>query len=616
VSQLVGVNPTAGLSPARGWREISQYRWRDFQPRTRTAVQLATLLGAIVVAYWYSLSTLFQTAEMQTPLAYISLVPFIALGLAALGSRPDRVEPSIHDRQLDYIVGVPLIATAVTTNMLLPGKLSAMFWVWRIDLLSLPVFVAGVVALLFGVRVLWRQKLAIGYLVLAWPWPYSTVLLRVLDVSTSATVDGLHLILRAMPVARPVASGDGSLFEVVHHGSSFPISIVSACSGINGIVGFLLVGVAFVGIVRGPWVRKLLWLVMGMLFLWIVNLGRLVFIFWAGRMWGEHIAINILHPFVGMVTFSIGVAILTLAIRPMGMAIGRLGPRDHTDVEDRSPDVPRSRGVPAVPKIFVAIALVAAVTMVLSVADFGLRSYNLVATASGEPKLLAFRSAPAAPRGWRFRVTDEFNWAKPLFGDDSTWIRYTFVNAGGGDLHSSYGVTADIIDTSDLQTFSAYGVEACYQFHGFALQDVAQADIGGGITGQTLSFTGPSHQSWSVVYWIVPVKVAQSIRYERFVLYLLNVPGGTGVQISRSIHLKNVAGSLGGTGSSAVLIQNRAFLVDFAHELIVHQALRTAIPNDHLAIGTPSDAPTVTATKRSALVAVSAGIGPSRSQTG
>jgi hypothetical protein len=319
-----------------------------------------------------------------------------------------------------------------------------------------------------------------------------------------------------------------------------------------------------------------------------------------------------------MVTFSIGVAILTLAIRPMGMTIGRLEPRDRTDVDEQSFDAPRSGGVPAVPKIFVAIALVAAVTLVLSVADFGLRSYNLVATASGEPKLLAFRSAPAAPEGWRFRVTDEFSWAKPLFGDDSTWIRYTFVNTGGGDLHSPYGVTADIIDTSDLQTFSAYGVEACYQFHGFALQDVAQADIGGGITGQTLSFTGPNDQSWSVVYWIVPVKAGQGIRYERFVLYLLNVPGGTGVQISRNIHLKNVAGSLQGTESSAVLIENRAFLVDFAHELIVHQALRTALPNDHLAVGPPAHAPSVTPTKPSALAAAprDAAAGPLHSQTG
>ena len=63
-----------------------------------------------------------------------------------------------------------------------------MFWVWRIDLLTLPVFVAGAVAIIFGVRVLWRQKLAVGYLFLGWPYPYSSVLLRVLDAFTTATL--------------------------------------------------------------------------------------------------------------------------------------------------------------------------------------------------------------------------------------------------------------------------------------------------------------------------------------------------------------------------------------------------------------------------------------------
>lgn len=570
----------------RDQRDRWRLRWSEAQPRTRTAVQLTVMFGAIVVAYGYSLLTLVQNAEMQTPLAYISLVPAISLALAAAYARPDRTEPAIHDRQLDYIVGVPLIATAMAMNMLLPNKLSAMFWVWRIDLLSLPVFVAGLVAVLFGVRVLWRQKFAIGYLLLAWPWPYSTVLLRVLDASTNTTLAGLRVVLRVVPVAKPVLSGDGSLFAVVHNGRSFPISVVSACSGINGIVGFLLIGVAFVGVVRGPWTRKVAWLAIGMVFLWLLNLGRLVLIFWAGKMWGESIAVNILHPFVGLVTFTLGVVIMSLVIRPMGMTIGRTGPRGGAGATiESATDTARRRAGPAVPKVFAAIVVVAAATLALGAADFGLRSYNLVANAAGEPKLLAFRASPTAPQGWRYRISNQYDWAKPLFGDDSTWLRYVFIpGGGGGDLRSTYGVTADIIDTSDLQTFSAYGVEDCYQFHGYSLRDVAQVDIGGGITGQTLSFSGVGSLSWSVVYWIAPVKAGQSIRYERFVLYLLNAPGGAHVHVPKDVRITNLAGSLGNTGADAVLVQNRAFLVAFAHELVVNQSLRASVGSNHLAM--------------------------------
>jgi hypothetical protein len=281
----------------------------------------------------------------------------------------------------------------------------------------------------------------------------------------------------------------------------------------------------------------------------------------------------------------------------MGMMIGRSGSADGgepgTDVTAR----PLGRGVPAVPKVFSAVALVAVATLVLGVADFGLRSYNLVANAAGEPKLLAFQASPTAPDGWRYRISNQYDWAKPLFGDDSTWLRYVFVpSGGGGDLRSTYGVTADIIDTSDLETFSAYGVEDCYQFHGYALRDVAQVDIGGGITGQSLSFSGAGQQSWSVVYWIAPVKAGQGVRYERYVLYLLNAPGGAGIHVPRDVHITNLAGSLAKTGPDVVLAQNRAFLVAFAHELVVDQALKASIAKGHLAMRRNTPPPRLVAT--------------------
>jgi hypothetical protein len=337
-------------------------------------------------------------------------------------------------------------------------------------------------------------------------------------------------------------------------------------------------------------------------FLWLINLSRLIFIFWAGKMWGENVAINILHPFVGLVTFSIGVAVMVMAIRPMGLTIGRLESARADDTSAPAEKWPHVHRAPAVPKLLVAVSLVAVATLVLGVADFGLRSYNLVANAAGEPKLLAFEAAPASPQGWRYRITNQYDWAKPLFGDDSTWLRYTFFPFGkGGDLHSQYGITADVVDSSDLQTFSAYGVEACYQFHGFSLQDVAQVDVGGGITGQSLSFSGVGQQSWSVVYWIVPVKAGQGIRYERFVLYLLNAPGGAGVQVPRDVHITNLAGSLATSGPDAVLLRNRAFLVAFAHELVVNQSVKAAL-NDRLASSGRSPAAPAAAALRSELV--------------
>jgi len=586
---VVGVSRAelgVGSGPRDSARRRLLRRWDESAPRTRTTVKVAALLGATVCAYSYSLTTLLQTATMQTPLAYISLVPLIALGLAAMQVQPGRSERAIHDRQLDYIIGIPLVGLAIAINIMLPAKFSAMFWVWRIDLFSLPFFVAGAVAILFGIRAVWRQKLAIAYLFLAWPWPYTTILLRVLNASTDITLAGLRLVLRVVHVATPVPSAGTSVFQVVHDGRAFPVSVVSACSGINGIVGFLLVGVAFGAIVRGPLGKKALWLTAGMVLLWVINLARLTFIFWAGREWGERMAINVLHPFVGLVTFSLGVLLMLLAMGRFGLRIRVPGPGPGApDLWGTALPV---RPAPAVPRAFAAMAIVCCAAVVLAFADNALRSYNLVANAAGEPKLLAFGASPTAPGGWDTRATEIISWAKPLFGDDSTWIRYTFYpGQGGGDLPSDDGITADVVDTSDEQAMATYSVEACYQFHGWSLQDVAQVSVGGGITGQTLSFTAPGDQSWSVLYWIVPVQAGQQTHYERFVLYLINASGGTRVRVPRGVRITNLSGSIAGTGPGAVLAQNRAFLVAFAHELIVKQAQEAARTGAHLASGSP-----------------------------
>ncbi len=68
-------------------------------------------------------------------------------------------------------------------------------------------------------------------------------------------------------------------------------------------------------------------------------------------------------------------------------------------------------------------------------------------------------------------------------------------------------VVADVINTPDLSSFSAFGVENCYTFHGYALADVTQVSLAGGITGQAMSYTSQQFGSWSIVYWIVPVKM-------------------------------------------------------------------------------------------------------------
>ena len=484
---------------------------------TRTRAKIGALVVVTVVAYHYSLASLVQTIGLDTPLAYLGFVPLLAGGLAWLNRYPRVAEPAIFDRQLDYIIGLPLVAIAVLAQVVLPGRIGVMFWVNRLDLLFLPVFVAGATVLLFGVRVAWRQKVALAYLFLGWPWLYTSLLLGTLGGFTSLTVSGLSATLRVLHAATPVAGNPG-LFNVVHHGHGILISVVTACSGVDGMVGFLLIGAALAAIVSGSLLRKTLWLATGLVVLWLLNLARLLLIFWVARVAGQHLALDVLHPVAGIAMFCLGVGIMSAMLQPFGLARSAVIRERNTPVSS------------ATPRVFAVGAVLVVAALILAVSDGELRAFNPVASATGEPRLASFLADPAHPVGWTPTFETEYLMNKPLFGQDSRWFRYLYSMTAPGltSLHSTLPVTADVIDAGTLSGFSAYGVTACYSFHGYTLRDVEAVDLGDGISGQALSYSGgtaTSPQDWSIVYWIWPVETGTGTRYERVILYLQNTDG-------------------------------------------------------------------------------------------
>lgn len=558
---------TVALEGDRGQRLSWWDRWRQSPPQYKTAARVVALLGLVAAAYHYSLTSLAQSLSLDTPLAYVGLTPVIALGIAGLRARHAQFDPAIHDRQLDYIVGLPLMTAALAVNLALPERLSTMFWVWRIDLFTLPFFVAGAVAVLFGVRTMWRQRLAVTFLFFAWPLPYQVLLLRLMPAFTGATLAGVKTLLGVFPLGRSLPSADGSLFQVLSD-KPFQISVASACAGVNGMVGFLLVGVAFGAVVRGPRLRKVLWLTGGLTLLWAVNLARILFIFWVGSRWGEKVAIDVFHPYIGLVTFNLGVLAMVAALKPFRLSIAGV------TKGARRPSGPARRL--AVPRIGIPVLVVLALAGTLAVTNSRLASYDLVANAVGTPRLASFSDNPATPQGWGAAQTDRYDWAKPYFGETSTWLRYSMSAGSSAPLGLAAGlpVTADVISTPNLRSFSAYGVEACYRFHGYRLRDVASVGLGGGIQGQTLSYyNAKSKQDWTVAYWIWPVLDGEATRYERVTLTVQDTGDATFADTPHASGVQSLRGGLTGTDPAARRLADvRSFLVEFARAIVRNQA--------------------------------------------
>jgi len=507
----------AGFS-APWWRRFA----RGHEPG-RLLLRAVVVTALVVVAYQYSLSTLLSSLSQETPLAYLGLVPLISLlliaGLLYLPGRPQR---DIHDRYLDYLVGVPLLAVAVLIVTVGPAFMSTFFWLWRFDMISLPLFVAGAIALAFGSRMLWRLRFPVAFLLLAWPPIYTLFLNGWLDQFTNITLAALHALLRVVPLALPLAYGDGSLFQITHGSGAFVLSVASACAGVNSVLGFLLVGIAAAALVRGPRHLKLLWLVLGMVLIWLLDLIRILLIFAAGGLWGEGFAMNVLHPVAGLVVFSLGVLAMILALPRFHLTI--LGPPSRVPAVVAAGAVappPRPTPRPAVRRAGIPLVILAAAGAAVAVAEAGMGQFQLLAQDLGPPRVEAFTVASSRIPGWSVTTVGAYTFGKLEFGSTSTWYRYLYLP--GTRLTSATSeqdtpVTLDVISTSDLSSFSAYTVEDCYHFHDYPVAAESTANLGGGVVGHTVVYEVQGIESWTAVYWEWPVQTSHGLWYQRIVL--------------------------------------------------------------------------------------------------
>jgi len=549
----------------------------------RVARPLA-LVALVVIAYHYSLRTLLDGIELDTPLAYVALVPVVALLMAlAKGYGPYAID--IHDRQVDYIIGVPLVAAAVGANLVFPTRVSSMFWVWRIDLLTLPFFVAGAVALIFGTRTLWRVRGAILFLFLAWPLPYVFAIDRGLGNFTNVTLSVLKASVRAIPIASAVPGGDGSLFTIPHASGSVVLSVASACSGANGLVGFFLVAVGAQSVIKGPRKRRALWLGVGAGLVWLSNLLRIFLIFLAARFLGQDVALNWIHPFLGLALFCGAILAMVLALPRFGLRFARPGGGSPDGGGPPHPERPRA------PK-YRPRARVALVTLLLIAAGLGVLNRNLqdaqaVASSLGAARLSSFGIGQGTPTGWERTYIEGFDWARRYFGQDSAWLRYIYLQKPkkSGVLVSPQPVIADIITTTRLSALSFYGIEACYSFHGFRVSHSKSVDLGDGVVGGILTWVSRDGVSRTTLYWQWPIRRNHKTVYERVTLIMNDPVAGSRVsspavpsELSREFQVR-IADAIQGRGGSGgpkltpIQVAARKFLVAFARDMVAQRAV-------------------------------------------
>jgi exosortase/archaeosortase family protein len=507
------------------------------------AGRVVLLIAIVVGAYWLSLGTLWRDLSGQTPLAFIGLSPILALGLLVAGLL--RRTPLPPPGRADIAVGLPLIAAAGAIVFFAPFATSLYFWVARLDLLSLPLFVAGALILLFGWRVIFISRGALVVLLLAWPLPYLVLIENSSDFLTAVTTNAVRAVTSVIPIATEVP-GSQAVFTIAYAPEPFVVQIATACAGLNSTVAFLLVGGAFTLLLVGPVRAKLVWLAAGLVIVFAFNVVRVLALLAVGATFGESAALDLFHPVAGLVALIIALVLMLAVVRRFDLAVpdlrvapglvatgasGRSGPPPVDG--DRTPSArPMRRGLAFRSAILVVIAVL-----------FGTANGTFAAYESGPNSVTArpltpgsarpgdgqtaagprpVAPGPASPSSIGDRVVageSEITIGRPYFGADSRWVRYRLGEDMTTARDAEYPMWLDNIRVSDRKRLIDFGVEDCYRFHGQSIDASEAVALGGGVVGRVVvTEFAKGGSTWVVLWWEWPVQLGEQTLHERIVL--------------------------------------------------------------------------------------------------
>ena len=481
-------------------------------------VRLGLLLAALAVAYHYSLGSLLSAWRYQTPLAYLGLVPVLGAALFVAAALRHRHLPSVGLSRKDVYVAAVCGLLALLVVAVAPALLGNYFWPMRLDLLTLPLAAAACTALVFGTRSLVAFVFPLAFLALAWPLPYTILLEKALAAMTNATAAAGAGVTGLLGLAHAAPGVGSSLLVVSHAGEQFTLSVASACSGLNSAVGFLLVGGASLYLIEGKVRRRLLWFAVGFVVVWLFNLLRVVALVAAARAFGRDVAIDLLHPVAGILALNLAFLLMVLALRPLGLRLRPLRKPARSDTPlawkateeelARTPSRLRRRLVPLVAAVAVFAAANGQLTTLVHAYDN-----------SGTPTVASFGDSQLVSRGWSAEKLLTIDWAKPFFGDDSSWIRYRLrPEAASIGATDRFTIWVDSIVTPDLNALLAYPVRRCYDFHEFEIYVDQHVTLGSGVAAQLLAYRDRAGTVWHALTWQWPVRRDGRTVHERIVM--------------------------------------------------------------------------------------------------
>ncbi len=279
----------------------------------RHILAASLFLLIIAVVYWRDLEILANEALYTEALSHVLLMPLF-VGVLLYWKRDafkasvalDSLRKKSGSMFFDEFVGLSLCLIA----FLVYWYGSYTFYPLEYHMLSLPIFVAGVILILFNLKTLKALIIPVVLLVFLVPIPNEityTLGGNLANFNTQASYTMLKGF--GLPVTLNATYGSPTIMLTKSPAQPVSFTVDIPCSGIYMLTAFFLFAVFLAAIVQASVLKKIWIFIFGFAIFEVLNIIRITAIVSAAYLFGEEIAMLIFHSMAGLVLTFTGIFI-------------------------------------------------------------------------------------------------------------------------------------------------------------------------------------------------------------------------------------------------------------------------------------------------------------------
>jgi exosortase/archaeosortase family protein len=273
------------------------------------------LLTYTLALYWRDLYIVFNEALFSEFASHILVIPFMLLyivyrlrnTLKANISSNYHSEPILGAIQIKDIIGLILC----TLGFFIKMYGSYTFFPLEFNIISLPIFLSGIVILVYNINTFRVLLFPITFLVLLIPPPSTFTQIVGSFLSTVSSQIAYQITkLIGLPVELVFEYGTPMIVLTTITGQYISLAVDLACSGLYSLIGFMIFSIFLAYITRESMQKKALVVSVGFPLIYFLNVFRIAIIVIIAFFFGPTLALNLFHMFGGWILIFVGVIIL------------------------------------------------------------------------------------------------------------------------------------------------------------------------------------------------------------------------------------------------------------------------------------------------------------------